>query len=300
MLFDRLKQITGRERIADIWPTLRLVVHGGTKFDPYRTLFRREIGSDDVHFLETYPCSEGFVATEDPRYDLLRLIPDHGIFFEFVPVEELGKDRPGAAHGRRPGAGRAVRRGADDLCRFVELRAGRHRLLREAAIRRCCASRAGRSYFLSAFGEHLISEEVERAVAAAADATGCRRDRFPRRPGVSRTAPAQPGRHRYLVEFAQSPPTWPASRRSWTRRCAGSNEDYQAHRHGDLSAGGAGGLAGAARRLRRLAAVARQARRPAQGAAHGQQRPTDRGAVLTGCWPSKQLLKTASRETGAR
>src|SRR5262249_51039456 len=93
VLFDRLKLVTGCRSIAEVWPGLRLVVHGGTKFDPYRRLFRREIGSDEVHFLETYPSSEGFVAVEDPRYRQLRLIPDHGIFFEFVLVEDLGKAR---------------------------------------------------------------------------------------------------------------------------------------------------------------------------------------------------------------
>jgi hypothetical protein len=93
VLFDRLRRLTGRDCISDVWPTLRLVVHGGTRFDPYRALFRRLVG-DSVHFAETYPASEGFVATEDPRYGRLRLIPDHGIFFEFVPVDELGQDRP--------------------------------------------------------------------------------------------------------------------------------------------------------------------------------------------------------------
>ena len=94
MLFDRLKEVTGKKTVAEVWPDLRLVIHGGTKFDPYRDLFRKEIGSDAVKFCEVYPCSEGFVATEDPRYGLLRVVPDHDIFFEFVPVEELGKDRP--------------------------------------------------------------------------------------------------------------------------------------------------------------------------------------------------------------
>ena len=64
MLFERLRQITGRERIADIWPTLRLVIHGGTKFDPYRALFRQVIGSDDVSFLEIYPARK---ASSPPR-----------------------------------------------------------------------------------------------------------------------------------------------------------------------------------------------------------------------------------------
>ena len=94
VLFDRLKQHTGCQRIIDIWPRLRLVIHGGTKFEPYRALFQTLIGDPAVSFLETYPASEGFIATEDPRHKLLRLIPDHNIFFEFVPREDLDSDRP--------------------------------------------------------------------------------------------------------------------------------------------------------------------------------------------------------------
>ena len=98
-----------------MWPDLRLVIHGGTKFDPYRDLFRREVGSDAVHFCEVYPCSEGFVATEDPRYGLLRLVPDHGVFFEFVPVgASVGHGPADPAHAGGRGAGGAVRGGADD------------------------------------------------------------------------------------------------------------------------------------------------------------------------------------------
>src|SRR5258708_29283156 len=51
VLFERLRQMTGQEHIIDIWPALRLVIHGGTRFDPYRSLFRKLIGSADVHFL---------------------------------------------------------------------------------------------------------------------------------------------------------------------------------------------------------------------------------------------------------
>src|SRR5262249_59717446 len=93
VLFERLRQLTGRERIAEVWPTLRVVVHGGTRFDPYRGLFRRLVG-DGVHFLETYPASEGFVAAEDPRHGLLRLIPDHAVFFDSIPVRQLHSATP--------------------------------------------------------------------------------------------------------------------------------------------------------------------------------------------------------------
>src|SRR5262249_51874618 len=146
------------------------VIHGGTKFDPYRALFRQVIGSEDLQFLEVYPASEGFVAAEDPRHGLLRLLPDHGVFFEFVPVGELQSANPArhTAAGVVPG----VREGV-----VWPPAAGWGGSARGDAV--CSGGRAppllrftGRTrYFLSAFGEHLISEEVERAVALAAEAT---------------------------------------------------------------------------------------------------------------------------------
>jgi hypothetical protein len=233
VLFDRLRQVTGKDRIADVWPTLRLVVHGGTKFDPYRRLFREVIGGDAVRYVETYPASEGFLAAEDPRYEVLRLLPDNGLFFEFVPVEELGKDRP-ARHtvaNLVPGVQYAVvlttcaglwsyvlgdtvcfERREPPLLRFT----GRTR------------------YFLSAFGEHLISEEVEWAVAAAAEATGSTVTDF----HVGSVFPDQPGgvgRHRYLVEFATPPTDVAHFAGEIDRALCRRNEDYQAHRQSDLA-----------------------------------------------------------------
>jgi hypothetical protein len=233
VLFDRLKRVTGRERIIDIWPTLRVVVHGGTKFDPYRALFRREIGGDQVHFVETYPCSEGFVATEDPRHGLLRLVPDHGLFFEFVPVDELEQDRPTrhTAEQVEPGVQYAV---------VLTTPAGLWSYVLGDTI--CFEQRdphllrfTGRTrYFLSAFGEHLISEEVERAVAGAADTTGAAVVDFHVGP-VFPERPAAPGRHRYLVEFVQEPADLVRFAGEVDAVLCRLNADYQAHRAGDLT-----------------------------------------------------------------
>jgi hypothetical protein len=232
VLFERLRQRTGRERIAEVWPTLRVVVHGGTRFDPYRGLFRRLVG-EGVHFLETYPASEGFVAAEDPRHGLLRLIPDHGVFFEFVPVGELDRDRP-TRHTIAdivPGVQYAVvlttcaglwgyvlgdtvcfERREPPLLRFT----GRTR------------------QFLSAFGEHLIGEEVERAVAQAAAVIGADVVDFhvgPVFPGAAGPA----GHHRYLVEFARPPRDVFSFARELDAALCQINEDYRAHRAGDLT-----------------------------------------------------------------
>src|SRR5260370_2775022 len=93
-LFDYLKKVTGKQHIIDIWPTLQLIIHGGALFDPYRRVFREVIGSDQVKFQDTYPASEGYIAVEDPRHGILRLLVDHGIFYEFVPLEELEAEKP--------------------------------------------------------------------------------------------------------------------------------------------------------------------------------------------------------------
>jgi hypothetical protein len=236
VLFDRLRRVTGRQHIIDIWPTLRGVVHGGTKFDPYRTLFRREIGSDAVHFVEVYGCSEGFIAAEDPRSHQLRLIPDHDIFFEFVPVTELNEDRP-MRHTLaevEPGVQYAI---------VVTTCAGLWSYVIGDTI--CFERReppllrfTGRTrYFLSAFGEHLISEEIERAVAAAAEATGAAVVDFHVGP-VFPEKPGEAGRHRYLVEFAQAPADKARFAAEIDAVLSRLNADYQAHRTGDLTLAG--------------------------------------------------------------
>jgi hypothetical protein len=233
VLFERLRQLTGRERLIDVWPTLRLVIHGGTKFDPYRSLFRQVIGSADVRLLEVYPASEGYVASEDPRHGLLRLLPDHGIFFEFVPVEELASAAP-ARHTVAevvPGVQYAV---ALTTC------AGLWSYVLGDTV--CFERRdppllrfTGRTrYFLSAFGEHLISEEVERAVALAAEATHATVADFHVGPVFSEEATA-PGRHRYLIEFVQAPADVGRFAEVLDATLCRMNEDYAAHRSGDLA-----------------------------------------------------------------
>jgi hypothetical protein len=239
-VFSRLKETTGKATIAEIWPELRVVIHGGTKFDPYREVFRKTIGSDQVRFLEVYPCSEGFVATEDPRYDLLRIVPDHGIFFEFVPLEEFDESR-----GRLK-SGMPVRHTLANVQTGVEYAvllttcAGLWSYLvgdtvafekREPPLIRF----TGRTkYFLSAFGEHLISEEIEKALARATAETAAEVAEHHVGP-VFPSDPRRPGHHRYLVEFAKPPADQERFGRIVDEELCRLNEDYQAHRAGDLT-----------------------------------------------------------------
>jgi hypothetical protein len=233
VLFERLRQVTGKQTVAEVWPMLRLVLHGGTNWEPYRALFEEQVGSPAVKYVETYPASEGFVAVEDPRFGLLRLIPDHGIFFEFVPADELGSERPTRHGAWEVGVGvnyAVVLTTCAGLWGYV---------LGDTVIfeRRSppLLRFSGRTkYFLSAFGEHLISEEVERAVAQAARATGSAVVDFHVGP-VFPEDPSRPGHHRYLVEFAGSAPEPARFAAELDGALCRLNEDYEAHRQGDLT-----------------------------------------------------------------
>jgi hypothetical protein len=240
VLFDRLKQISGKSTIAEIWPTLRLLVHGGTKFDAYRDVFRREIGSDQVRFLEVYPCSEGFVATEDPRHDLLRIVPDHNIFFEFIPMEEFDEQHGGLKSDRPIRHTLANVEVGVQYAVVVTTCAGLWSYLigdtiaferRDPPLIRF----TGRTkYFLSAFGEHLISEEIEKAIGEAAVAAGAEVQDHHVGP-VFPEMPSQPGHHLYLVEFRSRPDDPERFMKVVDEALCRINEDYRAHRVGDLS-----------------------------------------------------------------
>jgi hypothetical protein len=99
--FDRVmqfvtyvKRVSGRSRLADIWPGLAAVLYARAADDPERALLEKEIASPDLLCLEMYFRPEGAIAVEDPQHGRLRLLPDHGVYFEFVPVDQVGKLRP--------------------------------------------------------------------------------------------------------------------------------------------------------------------------------------------------------------
>jgi len=237
-LFDTVLQATGKRTLRDVWPELQLIVHGGTKFDSYRETFHSVVG-DGVDYCEVYPCSEGFIATEDPRYKLLRLVPDHDIFFEFIPIEyfqdgKLTTDKP-TRHTLAtvtPGVVYAV---AVTTC------AGLWSYLigdtvRFESVQPPLLHFTGRiRNFLSAFGEHLIEEEVEKAIAVAAAVCGVRSKDHHVGP-VFPTDPKVPGHHLYLIEFHDRPP---ADQQQFLtaldNELSRLNEDYAAHRLGNLT-----------------------------------------------------------------
>ena len=236
IFFERLCALRPQHsgRLAAFFPNLELVAHGGVNFAPYRSQFRALLQDSHAEYREVYPASEGFIAIAD-RGDGegLRLICDNGLFFEFVPTDELGGAAP-----TRHWLG-TVRTGIDyalilssnaglwayllgDTIRFVDVNPPRILV-------------TGRtSYFLSAFGEHLSGAEIEQAVGRAADAIAAAVVDF----AVGAMFPdaaRRRGRHRFVVEFSGDAPD--AARLDKFARClddelSRGNDDYRAHRAG--------------------------------------------------------------------
>ncbi|MFO1170843.1 MAG: GH3 auxin-responsive promoter family protein [Hyphomicrobiaceae bacterium] len=231
---ERLFQLRpGARTLNDIFPNLEVIFHGGMSFAPYRQRFRELLsGRPGTETRELYAASEGFFASAD-RGDGegLRMMTNSGIFFEFVPKAELGSPRP-----TRHWLGNVV---PDveyamvltscaghwsyiigDTVRFVDTQPPRILV-------------TGRTkYFLSAFGEHLIAEEVEDAVGRAAEAIG--RDVVEYSVGAVWPRPGEAvGTHRYLIEFADPDVRTDAIdhlRRTIDDRLITLNEDYRRRR----------------------------------------------------------------------
>ncbi|HEY0978010.1 MAG TPA: GH3 auxin-responsive promoter family protein [Flavobacteriales bacterium] len=202
MYFERLLARTGKRSVREVFPDLSLFVYGGVNYSPYRSRMEALIGGP-VDSVELFPASEGFIAYQDqgPGEGLL-LVLDNGIYYEFIPTSELG--RPDA---RRLSIGE-VELGVNyalvlhtnaglwgyeigDTVKFVSLRPPRIVV-------------TGRTkHFTSAFGEHVIGEEVEGALKEAMNGMPCEVAEFTVAPQLS---PAEgPPYHEWSIEFASLP-----------------------------------------------------------------------------------------------
>jgi len=236
IFFDKLASLRPEAagNICKIYENLEMVVHGGVNFAPYVDRFRDVLAGGTAELREVYPASEGFIAIADRGYgDGLRLNLDHGIFYEFVPLEELDSQSP-SRHwigNVQPDINYAVVMTTcaglwsyviGDTVRFVDT----------ATPRVLVTGRT--SYYLSAFGEHLIAEEVEDGVVTAAKAIGAEVADFTVGP-IFPERPGDLGGHIYIVEFRGEVPA--AGRiasfsEALDRKLCQRNEDYESHRSG--------------------------------------------------------------------
>lgn len=236
VLLRRVTELAGAESIVDVWPRLGLFLHGAVAFGPYRELFRQLIPSARMHYLEIYNASEGYLALQDePDSEDLLLLLNHGIYYEFLPTDQWDAPEPRAIGLEAVELGRTYaliistsaglwRYNIGDTVRFTSLAPYRIRIV-------------GRTkHFLNAFGEEVVVENADAAVAAACQATGTTVRDYTAAPiYFAAHNNASRGGHQWLLEFTEPPADLPRFTRILDETLRQLNSDYDAKRHRDLA-----------------------------------------------------------------
>lgn len=201
MYFDRLIELKGK-KIKDLFPDFSVLVHGGVNFQPYKKRLFESIGKE-VAAIETFPASEGFFAFQDSQNkEGLLLNTNSGIFFEFVPANEIFQENPPRLSLAEVELGvnyaLIINNNAGlwsynigDTVKFVSL--DPYRLVVTGRIK----------HFISAFGEHVIGEEVEQSLMEAAAEENVRITEFTVAPVIG--SDGSQSYHEWLIEFEKNP-----------------------------------------------------------------------------------------------
>ncbi len=232
VLLRRVLDLTGKSTIKEVWPNLELVMHGAVNFGPYREQFLQTIGQPPVYYLETYNASEGFFGIQDQAdsSDLLLML-DYGIYYEFMPMDQLHSDNPNTlsldevelntnyAIIITTNAG-LWRYKIGDTVRFTSLSPFRIRI-------------TGRTkHFINAFGEELIVDNAEKAITIACERTGAIVKEFTACPVFF--SEKESGAHQWLIEFDRQPEHIDFFAEILDTALKSINSDYEAKRYKDF------------------------------------------------------------------
>jgi hypothetical protein len=232
ILIKRILEISGKKTLKEVWPNLELYMHGGVSFTPYREQVNKLIGAP-INYLEMYNASEGFFAAQNmPDDEGLLLYTDHGIFYEFLPVEEYGKPnaktiglKEVALHknyalviSTNGGLWRYL---LGDTIQFTSLRPFKIKV-------------TGRlKHYMNAFGEEVIVDNADKAIAIASSKTN----------SVVKDYTAAPvffsennnGAHEWLIEFETPPQDLNAFTIELDEALKSVNSDYEAKRYKNIA-----------------------------------------------------------------
>lgn len=224
----RVMELSGKKYLEEVWPNLEVFFHGGIAFTPYRSQYEQLITSSKMHYMETYNASEGFFGIQDDPTDRsMLLMLDYGVFYEFIPLEEMG--RPDATvvplEGVEIGRNYAMvittscglwRYMIGDTVEFTSKRPYKFII-------------TGRTkYFINAFGEELIMDNAEKGLAYACEKTGAQVLEYTAAPVyMDKNAKC---RHQWLIEFSKDPDNLERFAQALDEKLQELNSDYEAKR----------------------------------------------------------------------
>ena len=233
VLAKRILEITGKNNLLEVWPNLEFYFHGAVNFNPYREQFKKLIPSDDMYYLETYNASEGFFGIQDqPNSEEMLLMLDYGIYYEFLPMEDLHAENPKTLRLDQVQLN-------NNYALIISTNAGLWRYMIGDTIKFTSLSPhriqiTGRTkHFINAFGEELIIDNAEKGLAKACLETHA----------IIRDYTACPiyfegdkvGGHEWIIEFEQKPDDVEKFTDLLDQTLREVNSDYDAKRFKDMA-----------------------------------------------------------------
>lgn len=235
VMLEKVLEVTGASDLCQVWPHLELFMHGGIAFTPYQEIYRRLIPSSRMRYYEVYNASEGFFAFQDTAQskDML-LMSAHGIFYEFIPMDQFLKKGQAAAavplwevRMDTPYAmvittcGGLWRYLIGDTVRFTSL--DPYRLVITGRTKQ----------FINAFGEEVVVENAEQALDYACGCTGAHIREYTAAPVFMERG--SKGAHEWIVEFDTPPDDRERFVEALDSRLQAINSDYRAKRYSDIT-----------------------------------------------------------------
>jgi hypothetical protein len=235
VLFKYILAYTGKKNIVEVWPNLELFIHGGVSFPPYREQFRKLIASGKMNYMETYNSSEGFFAIQDdPTSDDMLLMLDYGIFYEFIPLENINDSIPPVLTIKEVEVNRNYaivistnsglwRYIIGDTIYFTSLFPHKIKI-------------SGRTrHFINAFGEEVIIDNAEKALLEACSKTNSLISEYTAAP-VYMDDDVK-GCHEWVIEFETPPVDLIQFIIELDSSLKNLNSDYEAKRYKNLTLG---------------------------------------------------------------
>lgn len=230
LLLRRILELTGKGDLLEVWPNFELFIHGGVNFAPYREQFRHLFPGDRVNYLETYNASEGFFGIQDrPGADDMLLMLDYGIYYEFIPLDQgpaaealqLDQVELNTSYAMVITTNAGLwRYQIGDTVVFTSRRPYRIRI-------------SGRTRnFINAFGEEVIIDNAERAMAVACERTHSIVTEYTAGPVYFSNK--RQGAHEWIIEFEREPEDLAYFTSTLDNALKSVNSDYEAKRYHNL------------------------------------------------------------------
>lgn len=232
-LLNRILEIKGKTNIKEVWPNLEVYFHGAVNFDPYRKQYDELIGIKNINYLELYNASEGFFGIQDrsDRNEMLLML-DYGIYYEFIPMDEIEKENPHTLSLDQVETGK-------NYAIVISTNAGLWRYKIGDTVQFTSLSPfriivSGRTkHFINAFGEEVIIENADRAISIACEQTNSSITEYTAAPIFLTNKTS--GGHEWLIEFEKEPESLANFTQILDDALKSVNSDYDAKRSGNIT-----------------------------------------------------------------